>query len=119
MTFESGNKPFRNTLVRLSALILMGSLPTFAGMAPVESRPHGKLWKVSMAFVAAASAADAQSSLGRYELNPALRGTGGSFGVKGIALKSAITGGSLGIQWLLMRHHPEMDRLADICSLCD
>jgi len=65
-----------------------------------------RLWKTSLAVMAAASAADLISSLGKRERNPLLRGPDGRFGSRGVAIKSALTGGALASQFFLMRRHP-------------
>lgn len=69
-----------------------------------ESR-WAKVYRASVAAVAAGSIADAATSLGKGESNPALRSPGGTFGARGIAIKSAIVGASAGIGWLVSRHH--------------
>ena len=62
-----------------------------------------RLWKTSLAVMAAASAADLLSSLGKRELNPLLRGSDGRFGTRGIAFKAGLTGGAMLSQILLVR----------------
>jgi hypothetical protein len=74
------------------------------------------LWKASLALLVASSAADMQSSLGRRELNPLLANAQGRFGARGIAVKALITGGALGLQWLMMRNNPAADRYAAIAN---
>lgn len=76
-----------------------------------------KLWKVSLAVAGAAAAADAATSIGRHELNPALRGPGGTFGSRGIALKSAIVGSTLGVQYFLRLRSPKAYQIGAICNL--
>jgi hypothetical protein len=74
------------------------------------------LWKASISALFAASAADVYSSLGRRELNPLLAGHDGRFGRKGIAIKSAITGGVIGAQWLLLRKNPASAKYAAVAN---
>ncbi len=68
-------------------------------------RPN-RLWKTSIAVMAAASAADLLSSIGKRERNPVLRGPDGRFGARGVAIKSALTGGALVSQFFLVRRNP-------------
>lgn len=76
-------------------------------LAPAEPTRHesraGKLWKWSVATLVASSAADAATSWGRMEANPALRGPGGRFSTKGLLLKSSLVGGVLGAQMLMKK----------------
>ncbi|MEP7363052.1 MAG: hypothetical protein ABI972_07345 [Acidobacteriota bacterium] len=78
-------------------------------------RPN-RLWKTSLAVMAAASALDLVSSLGRRELNPLLRGGDGRFGARGFAFKSGLTGGALITQMLLMRNNPHAAPYATVAN---
>jgi hypothetical protein len=66
-----------------------------------------KIWRISAAVLGAITIADIQSSYGRREMNPLLQSQNGRFGSRGIAVKSALVGGGLTAQWLLLRKHPE------------
>jgi len=69
--------------------------------------PWGTLHKVSVAVLAAASAADVGTSLGgKPETNSILRSPNGTFGARGVAIKSGIVGGAALAGWLVMRKHP-------------
>lgn len=117
----------RITYFTLAAL-LAGALQLPAQLAlPIASPPapeierterprHGKWWKVSVVLLAAASAADAQSSWGRLEANPLLRNGDGRFGSQGIALKALIVGGAVGTQYLLLRKHPKAEKYGIITN---
>jgi hypothetical protein len=63
-------------------------------------------WKASVAAVVVASVVDVHSSWGKQEANPVLASGDGRFGARGVAIKSLITGGALGAQWLLLRKKP-------------
>ena len=65
-----------------------------------ETKAH-KIWRWSVAAVVAGSAADAATSLGKHEGNPVL---GASFGGRALAIKGAVLGTSLGVQYFAMRH---------------
>jgi len=73
-----------------------------------------KLYKASIPAVVAGSTADIATSWGRGELNPLLRGAQGTFGARGLALKSALVGGSTLAGWIIARHrHPEVAAVAN------
>ncbi len=78
--------------------------------------PTPRLWKASLVALAVAAAADLATSYGKRELNPALRGTDGRFGGRGIAVKSLVTGSALAGQWFLVRRSPESGRYAAIAN---
>jgi hypothetical protein len=80
------------------------------------ARPS-KLWRFSVAVLAAGTAADAWSSYGHMETNPLLRGPGGRFSGKAIGIKAAVAGSSVAAQWLILRKRPETARSAAITNL--
>jgi len=51
---------------------------------------------------------DMHSSWGKRELNPLLRGAGGRFDTRGMAIKSSIVGAAVGFEWLLLRKEPSL-----------
>jgi prolipoprotein diacylglyceryltransferase len=51
--------------------------------------------------------ADVQSSFGYQEMNPLLRSREGQFRGRGIAIKGAVVGAAIGVQWLLVRKNPK------------
>lgn len=65
-----------------------------------------RLWKASVAAVAAGSAVDIQSSLGKREVNGLLANQQGVFSAQGIGLKLAIAGAAIGMQQYLLHRHP-------------
>ena len=72
--------------------------------------PAAAQYRASVAAVGACAVADAASSWGRYELNPILVGPGGRFDGRSVAIKGAITGGTLGALWLVQRRWPHLRR---------
>lgn len=68
-------------------------------------------WKISLMALSAAHTADAATSWNKRELNPLLSSAGGSFGIQTLAIKCAITLGSIGLQSVLLRRHPEMAKM--------
>jgi hypothetical protein len=81
------------------------------GCAPAWGEDHeGKwakrLWKASIAAVAAGSVVDMTSSLGKHETNGLLANRQGVFSLQGIGLKLAITGAAVGTQQYLLHKHP-------------
>ena len=85
-------------------------VPRLAVTAPKGldlNTPNGeKLWKVSMLSLATANALDMHSSWGKHELNPALSGGSGKFGMQGALIKLGLQGGLMGLEYLLTRGHP-------------
>ncbi len=77
-----------------------------------EAPRHQGLWRASVAALLASSALDAHSSWGKREMNPLLAGPDGRFGTRAVAIKAAITGGALGMQWFMLRHKPSMTKYA-------
>lgn len=76
-----------------------------------------KWWRWSVGALAAGSAADAWSSMGRPEANPFLAsGPGGRFSSRAIGIKAAVAGGSVAAQWLILRKRPESARAAAITN---
>ena len=66
-----------------------------------------KIWRISATVLGAITIADVQSSYGRREANPFLQSSNGRFGSRGIALKSAVVGGAIAAQWLMLNKHPD------------
>ena len=67
-----------------------------------------RVWKVSVAVLAAANVADASTSAGCYEANPLLQNRQRQFSAgRAIAVKSAASGGLLLVQLLMMKRRPE------------
>ena len=81
-----------------------------AGIMSAEGADNGakRLWKWSLAAVAAGNAADVMSSVGRHELNPVL-GVG-QFGLRATGIKVGISTAAAGLQYLLVRRRPEAAR---------
>jgi len=68
--------------------------------------PGQKLWRVSVAALAAVNAMDVQSSWHKHELNSTLAGSNGTFSAQGALIKIGLQGGFVGVEYLLMRRHP-------------
>jgi len=85
-------------------------LGLLVGLSLHAETPWSKVYRVSLAAAASASIADAGTSLGagKGELNPLLA-FNGRFGVKGVALKSAIVGGAALCGWLAQVRHGTVD----------
>lgn len=75
---------------------------------PAAAESRGKrIWKWTVAAVVASSAADIASSMGgKYEMNVLLRSRDGTFGTRGIAIKSVMVGGILVSEYLMQRRNP-------------
>jgi len=93
--------------MRIIVLILSMALFNWTAQAEDGGGKWAKrLWKVSLAAVAAGSAADIHSSLGRYETNSLLANRQGMFSAQGIGIKLAIAGAAVGTQQYLLHKHP-------------
>jgi hypothetical protein len=75
--------------------------------APRKESRWKKAWAWSAAALMAATAADAATSMGGYELNPLLRGPGGQFGTRGMAIKLGVACAVIGAQYFLLKKKPE------------
>jgi hypothetical protein len=70
-----------------------------------DDKPHiSKVWIASTIALLAATSLDAASSWGKYEGNPLLRSSSGTFGAQGVSLKFAIAGAMLTPQLLFRRN---------------
>src|SRR5438270_8362752 len=90
------------TSVILFMTLLCGSLQAEDGGGKWTKR----LWRASIAAVAAGSAADLHSSLGKHETNGLLANRQGVFSMQGIGLKLAIAGAAVGTQHFILQRHP-------------
>jgi len=92
----------KTSLVLLVVALLCG--PAYAEDA--AGRWAKRFWKASILAVAAGSAVDMQSSLGKHETNGLLANRQGVFSVQGIGLKLMIAGAAVGTQQYLLNRHP-------------
>ena len=76
---------------------------------------QGRWYRASLIAVAGAQITDIASSWGGYELNPVL-GTG-RFGPRQTAIKGALAGGGLAIQYAAVRKYPRYKRIATIVNI--
>ena len=90
---------------RILALLMLT-----AGMLSAQGAESGgkRLWKWSLAAVAAGNTADLMTSMGRHELNPVL-GIG-TFGLRATGIKIGISTATIGMQYLLVRRRPQAAR---------
>ncbi len=107
--------------IRTLAVSLVGVVFASAETRDLIDHPRpgarpSKLWRLSVAALAAGSAADAWNSYGRPELNPLLRSPGGIFSARGIGIKAAVAGGGVAAQWLVLRRRPDAARAAAITN---
>ncbi len=104
----------RLTPALLTVLVLIAPLSA-GSLSPIlehPTKPRSKFWRSSVLAILTASALDTHSSFHRYEANPLLRGPDGRFHYRSIAIKAAITGGSLGVQYFLLRRGPKAEKAA-------
>lgn len=108
-------------------IIVMLAGACYAGDPLVEQRfvmersAHHQSWKkpwiASVLVLIAANAFDVHSSMGRQELNPLLRNSQGQFSAaRGFAIKSAMTGSILTLQFSLCRSRPELRKTSTLLN---
>jgi hypothetical protein len=107
--------------IRALVVCLLCSATLFAENNRVLEHPRpgarpSKLWRLSVAALAATTAADAWSSYGRVEANPLLRDSRGRFSAQAIGIKAAVAGSVVATQWLMLRKRPEAARMAAITN---
>lgn len=80
---------------------------------PEVQQPKPKMgeWKLSLLALAAAHSADAATSWNKREMNPLLSPSSGAFGAQMLAVKCAVTVGSIGLQAILLRHRPQLAKM--------
>lgn len=98
---------FTAQLKKTTSLILFLALSGLPACAEDGGGKWGKrLWKASIAAVAAGSVMDLQSSLGKHETNGILANHNGVFSAQGVGIKLAIVGGAIGAQHFLQHKYP-------------
>src|SRR5262245_12924423 len=107
--------------IRTLVVCLLCVAPGFAETRNLLEHPKpgarpSKLWRISVAALAAGSAADAWSSYGRPEANPLLRTPGGHFSAQSVGIKAVIAGSTVAAQWLMLRKRPEASKAAAITN---
>jgi hypothetical protein len=102
----------------LTAFLL--ALASFAPLAhageispepPPARVPVPLSWKLSIAPLVASQALDITSSYGMRELNPLLAQSRGQFGAESATIKLGVTGGLIGVEYLIIKAHPSAARL--------
>jgi hypothetical protein len=89
----------------LVCLLAVGSAHPCCGQT---KRGWRKIWTASVAVLATANVMDARSSMHRDETNPLLQNGEGRYSTgRGIAVKSAASGGMILVQLLLQKQKPE------------
>ena len=96
--------------MKLIALYVCLSVASLAETPP-------KLWWASVVAEAAASSADAYTSIGNHELNPLLRGPGGIFSPpKGAAYKSGLFAAAVIPQYFALRKRPRLAKFFEMAN---
>lgn len=94
-------------------------IPASAGVtSQAHSRQNSRAWKLSLLGLAGASGADAISSWGKQESNPLLRSANGTFGLRGLMVKSGLTGASL-IPQYTMHNNPKAQRAFTVLNFAE
>lgn len=91
----------------------LAARPVQAGSTISRESPRSNLWKklwiASTVALAAGSALDFSSSVGKQELNPTMRGSNGQFSMgRGVAVKGGLALGIVVSQGWFVRRHPGM-----------
>jgi len=76
-----------------------------------------KRWMLSLAPLVASQALDASSSWGMRELNPALAGSDGRFGMKAAGIKFGVVGGLIGAEYFLVKKYPASAKFFSIVNI--
>jgi hypothetical protein len=92
---------FKQAAVARAAIVF-----SLMGWAAPALECESRWWRVSVAVLSAAHVADAASSYGRQEANPALRGAGGAFTGRSVAVQAAVSAGVVAAQWMILRKQP-------------
>jgi hypothetical protein len=94
-------------------------LPSRPSPAPVVNHhTNSRAWKLSLLALAGATSADALSSWGKQEGNPLLRSSNGTFGLRGLAIKSGLTGVSF-IPQYIMRNNPKAQKMFTVLNFAE
>jgi hypothetical protein len=105
------------TIVFLITLAACHAADFEAGNAFSRQDAKPQSLAISWAAVAAANAADAATSWGRGELNPALGY--GRFGARQAAIKGGVTAGAILLEYVLVRKYPRSARVFRILNFAD
>ena len=109
-------------LLRIACLLLVCfAIGPASGQTLTQAeskRSWKKQWVISLVTLSAATALDSFTSVGKYELNPLIRNSGGTFSTgRGIAIKSAGVATMLTIQALVSRNHPTAYKTSTLLNL--
>jgi hypothetical protein len=110
VSYRSSPKPpntYSEVVVQRIAAFLILSIVFLLPAASAADRPSRwrAVWRVSMAMLAGANAADAASSWGKKEANPLVR-TGQTFSFGSLAVKMGALTGGLVAQHYILRNAP-------------
>jgi hypothetical protein len=87
-----------------------------AGVAPAQDRSSKRLYVASLIAFNAANVLDVTSSYGKRELNPALSGSNGTFGIGSLGVKAGLVGAVDLFEALWVRRHPERMRTTGLAN---
>ncbi len=98
----------------IAAFLVISASASAADLATTPDPTRDALkrsWERSLIPLVASQSLDAASSYGYRELNPALAGSNGEFGMRATAIKFAVVGAVIGGEYLLIRKSPRAARL--------
>lgn len=93
-------------MTKCSLVLILTLLGTPAWAEEGGGKWAKRLWRASLVAVAAGSAVDMHSSMGKIETNGILANRQGLFSAQSIGLKLAIAGAAVGTQRFLLHKHP-------------
>jgi hypothetical protein len=85
-------------------------------VARAQERPSKRLYVASLIAFNAANVLDVTSSYGKRELNPALSGSNGTFGIGSLGVKAGLVGAVDLFEALWVRRHPERMRTTGLAN---
>jgi hypothetical protein len=81
-----------------------------------KTRAWHKRWMLSLVPLVSSQIMDASSSWGMRELNPALAGADGRFGVKAVGIKFSVIGGLGAAEYFLVKKYPSSAKFFTIVN---
>ncbi|HXE15365.1 MAG TPA: hypothetical protein VN633_24785 [Bryobacteraceae bacterium] len=97
-------RPFLCLVLAVFTLQAQSQSASLLSPREADTTHVSKVWIASTVALLAATSLDAASSWGKYEGNPLLRSSNGTFGAQGVSLKFAIAGAMLAPQLLFRKN---------------
>jgi hypothetical protein len=88
-----------------------------ANLEAERAKAWRRRWMISLAPLVTSNIMDSSSSWGLHELNPALAGADGRFGMKAVGIKFSVVGGLIGGEYLLVKKFPKSAKFFTFVNL--